>query len=116
MELTDVTLSAFKDELEKIGGGMARSGRSPLLAGNASSKGFIGRASKGLGKFFKGTGQSSLLKKMGAAKPPVPRFTGKHIGSAALAGGALAIYGQGQAKKAITDYQTGRAMRKAQEQ
>lgn len=104
MELSEVTFSAFKDELEKIGGGFTRSGIRPYKADTLL---------KQTGRFVKKNFRVGGAKmKTSAAKPG---FSGRQVGAAALTGGALAIYGQHKAKKALEDYQTGREIRKAQQ-
>lgn len=110
MQPTEQMRLAFNDELEKIGAGMARMGRTPMRMGTAASRSSIGRASKGLGKFFKGTGTKSLLK-TSAMKP-----SRRQLLAAAATGGGLALYGERKLKNFAQDVQMGRAMRKAQEQ
>lgn len=96
MDLTDIVYKSFRDELEKISG-LSRIGRTPMLPGTISSKAAVGRAAKGLGKFFK--------TKISAG------FTAKHMLGATASGGALALYGQHKLKKMHEEYQTGRMMR-----
>lgn len=99
MDLSDHIFRSFRDELEKIGG-MTRIGKPPVTVANAL---------QGKGKFFSG------MKKLSATPPAPGKFGYKHIGGAALSGAALGVYGVHKGKKAVEDYQTGRAMRQAQQ-
>lgn len=99
--MDSLRLRAFYDELTKIAGtGMARSGAIPKSPHNLASASIgTGRAKAGFAKFFK----------------KLAGYKAKHILAAGAAGGALALVGERKAKKALTDYQTGRMLRKQQE-
>jgi hypothetical protein len=100
MDLSQATLAAFKDELEKIAGGFARTGIRPYKADTLLKQ--TGRFVK---KQFMGT-PSSLMKTSASTKA---------ILTAGATGAALGIYGQHKAKKMHEDYQMGRQVRRAQQ-
>lgn len=98
MELPDITLGAFRDELSKIAGA-ARTGSMPVSVENA----------------VKGLGRLTKMRKLGAAVPPTPgKFGYKSLGGALATGAALGAFGLHKGKKVVEDYQTGRAVRQAQ--
>jgi hypothetical protein len=99
MERPNTTLGALRDELEKISA--VRIGRTPMLASTAARQ--TGAAVKGLGKFFKN------------AAAPAGRFGAKSILAATGTGMALGAFGLHKGKKAVQDYQVGRAMRQSSE-
>jgi hypothetical protein len=92
MELTEVTLSAFKDELEKIAGGFSRSGIRPYKADTLL---------KHTGRFVK---RNFMTKKSGV----------KSTLAIGATGAAAALYGERKLKKAVDDYRMGREIRKQQ--
>jgi len=101
MELTDFTLSAFRDELDKIAAsGFSRSGVRPYKADTLLKK--TGRFVKK--QFMKKPGD---LMKTGAST--------KQILTAGAAGAAAALYGERKLKKVVDDYRTGREIRRAQQ-
>jgi len=104
MELSEATLHAFKDELDKIAGtGLSRTGIRPRTAATmAGKKSYAPSAVK---KFVK----KNFMTKFSA------NFGPKALGTAAMAGGALALYGERKGKKAVQDWQTGRQIRQQQE-
>jgi len=95
-------VSAFMDELTKIAaGGFTRTGIRPRMASTVlkNSERFVKRkfdvpAAKNL---FKGAGVNA-----------------RHVGAAALSGGALALVGERKLKKMHEDWRMGREIRRQQ--
>ncbi len=94
MDVVEVTLRAFKDELVKIGGGFARSGVRPYKASTLASI---------PGKFVK----KQFMTKMSALGP-------RHMFAASAAGAAGALYGRKKVKQMAEDYQPGKQIRQQQ--
>jgi hypothetical protein len=105
MDLSENTLHAFRDELDKIAGtGLSRVGIRPRTATTMAAK-----------KSYAPSGIKRFVKKNFMNKFSAMRFGPKHIAGATAAGVGLGLIGERKAKKALQDWQTGRAIRQQQE-
>lgn len=104
MELSEATFRGFRDELHKIAGtGLSRIGIRPMKAATMAGKKATFPA--GAGRFVK----KNFMTKMST------RYSGRQVGAAFATGMGAALYGERKAKKAVTDWQTGRELRMQQE-